>query len=73
MFFHSFNANGSINWQGEVLEHPTPATVKVQWYSWLTGNKNGTAVFPIKETRGWQFYLDEATWHAHASRERAAR
>lgn len=66
MLFHSFNANGSRNWQGEVLGHPTPRTVKVQLYSWLTGSKTDIKVLPIESTRGWQFYLDEATWHANA-------
>ncbi len=66
MFFHTFNANGSVNWQGEVLEHPTPKTVKVQLYSWLTGHKTDVLVLPIEATRGWQFYLDTATWYYHA-------
>lgn len=68
MYFHSFNANGSINWQGQVLGHPTSDTVQVQLYSWLTGFKTDAFVVPLAETRGWQFYLDEATWLAHAER-----
>jgi hypothetical protein len=73
MFFHTFNPNGTINWQGEVLGHPTPRTVRVQLYSWFTGGKTDVLVLPIEETRGWQFYLDTATWYYHSENRPGSR
>ena len=36
-FFHSYNKDGLVEWQGKVIGNPEPGIYLVQLYEWLVG------------------------------------
>lgn len=61
-FFHTINQTGQIEKQGMVLNR-TPDRVTVQFFSWMTGDPNGTQTFDQSATKTWRFYESKAAWN----------
>jgi hypothetical protein len=62
-FFHTFNEEGQIKYQGMVL-HRGKTHVNVQLFSWLTGMENGQKRFPNEDMDTWRFYDSQSAWRA---------
>jgi hypothetical protein len=61
-FFHTFDAQGNIKWQGAVTAEPTPGYFLVQLYDWLLGSPNRKELIHIAQMVGWRFYDDADDW-----------
>ena len=61
-FFHTINKTGQIEKQGMVLNR-TPDRVTAQFFSWITGDPNGTQTFEKDDTKTWRFYESQAAWN----------
>ena len=66
-FFHTFNEDGQIKYQGMVLSRGK-THVKVQLFSWLTGMETSQPRFPNEEMETWRFYESESAWRAAGDR-----
>jgi hypothetical protein len=63
-FFHSMDDEGTIEWQGVVLERLEGAADlhRLQLYSWWTGEETIQEVVPRRGMDGWKFYTTHAEW-----------
>jgi hypothetical protein len=57
-FFHSFNDEGHIVWQGEILKEPRKELYLVQTFSWVDGSPVESVLVPLDDMRKWKFYPD---------------
>jgi hypothetical protein len=74
-WFHTFDAQQRICWQGRVLAEMRPELYLVQIFSWFTGGEVDEKMVSLDEMRRWAFYEDKGgleDGYARA-RERARR
>ena len=56
LWFHSKGEDGSIHWQGQVLEKVNDDVYLVQLYDWMLGQSGCMKLVLIKDMSGWDFY-----------------
>ena len=61
-YFHSFDDEGDVIWQGKVLEEEQPGWYLIQLYDWLIGAPNECRLVSFNGMTGWIFYGDEEDW-----------
>lgn len=54
-WFHSFQPNGSIQWQGKILDHDDQ-TCLIQLYNWVDGYPSDQKRVPITDANTWKLY-----------------
>lgn len=67
MFFLTFLPSGRVHWQGRVI-HDDGDELKVELYSWLTGEVTDVVFIPKSAAGSWRFFEDEAEWNREAGR-----
>jgi hypothetical protein len=55
-FFHSYNKDGLVEWQGKVIGNPEPGIYLVQLYEWLVGAESCRKLVNIQDMIPWSFY-----------------
>ena len=55
-WFHSFNSDGRLRWQGQVLSAVKGDKFLVQLYEWVTGCENDRRIVAADAMTGWSFY-----------------
>lgn len=55
-YFHSFNKDGFVEWQGKVVSNPEPSIYLVQLYEWLVGVESCRKLVNIQDMIQWNFY-----------------
>ena len=55
-FFHSFNKDGLVEWQGKVISNPEPGIYLVQLYEWFVGAESCRKLVNIQDMIQWSFY-----------------
>ena len=68
LFFHSFNSDGDIQWQGQVL-CPIGDYHLIQLYSWIMGEQHDIILVHPSDMLNWKFYRDEGYWRYAAEIE----
>lgn len=68
-WFHSRDARGEINWQGQVIRKAKHGCYIVQLYSWLTGAPTDRACVAAESMRDWTFYGSDLDMRHHADME----
>jgi hypothetical protein len=54
-WFHSFDAEGDIKWQGRILGKPDGLYL-VQLHEWLMGDPSDQILVAPPDMKGWHFY-----------------
>jgi hypothetical protein len=62
MFFHTYNAHGAREWQGQIDEEIEPNVYRVQLFSWIDGRATDQRVVTRAELGSIMLFADEATW-----------
>lgn len=55
-FFHTFNDEKLVEWQGVVLSSPEPGIYLVQLFEWLGGDASCRKLVRIESMLAWDFY-----------------
>lgn len=55
-YFHSFEDDGVVKWQGYVLGSPGLGYYMVQLFEWLVGSPSCQKLVHLSEMNGWHFY-----------------
>lgn len=55
-WFHSYDTNGLVMWQGQVISAQPEDHYLVQLFSWLTGLENGSKLVKFSAMAEWTFY-----------------
>ena len=55
-FFHSYNKDGLVEWQGKVVSNPEPGIYLVQLYEWIVGAESCRKRVNIQDMIQWKFY-----------------
>ena len=55
-YFHTFNSDGSFNWQGRIVGRPEKGVYFVQLFDWLLGEASDKKLVLLKDMRDWSFY-----------------
>jgi hypothetical protein len=55
-FFHSYNKDGLVEWQGKVISNPEPGIYLVQLYEWFVGAESCRKLVNIQDMIQWSFY-----------------
>jgi len=55
-WFHSFDANGRVHWQGQVVAVLAGEMFLVERYDWLFGTRSTAVLVPLSRMAGWAFY-----------------
>lgn len=45
-----------VNWQGQILDEPSPGTFLVQLYEWIGGSATMQQLVPFTDMADWIFY-----------------
>jgi hypothetical protein len=61
-FVHTFDSNGKIECQGQIIELLGPDQFLCQWFSALTGEPTFADVQPLSAMTNWRFYVCEDRW-----------
>jgi hypothetical protein len=62
LYFHTFNDNGSLCRQGQILKQLPNGKLICQVYSWLTALPNGEETYSISDTDTWNLYTSHSEW-----------
>jgi hypothetical protein len=62
LYFHSFNEDGSLKYQGRVEYQLPDGRLICLMYEWLMGEPNNQDTFTIDQTLGWNFYTTREHW-----------
>jgi hypothetical protein len=57
-WFHSFDAEGYVEWQGHVVSVVGDGIFLVQLYEWIAGMPGDQKVVPLAHMAQWTFYED---------------
>jgi hypothetical protein len=57
-FFHSFDSEGNVSWQGQIREQVEPGWYLVWLFEWLTGMDYTLCLVRLDEMLEWAFYDD---------------
>lgn len=57
-WFHTYEENGMMKWQGQVLSAHTGDKFLVQLYSWFDGYPTDQKLIDIDKMESWTFYDD---------------
>ena len=55
-FFHSYNKDDLVEWQGKVISSPEPGIYLVQLYEWIVGAESCRKLVNIQDMIQWKFY-----------------
>ena len=68
-YFHSFDANDEIQWQGQVLHLIKPGIYLCQMYDWFVGMPSSQELFTAEQmvTGKFRFYFDVDYWRKQAT------
>jgi hypothetical protein len=55
-FFHSFNANGDLCWQGRVVAEVGSGIFLLQFYDWVVGSESDRKLVKLEDMLRWRFY-----------------
>ena len=74
-FFHTFNEQGQLKWQGLITGEPASGYFLVQVFEWIVGSPSDKRLIDVSQMVGWTFYDDADDWREEANRktERAER
>lgn len=61
-FFHSFDEDNKLNWQGRVLHSMPDEYFLIQLYSWLDGRPTAQRIISFKDMINWIFYASKEEW-----------
>ena len=65
-FFHTFDENGDIEYQGLVLSELPNDQLNCLMFEWFTGVPSGEKTFDLENTLGWKFYKTCEEWNSYA-------
>lgn len=68
LYFHTFNEDGSIQYQGQVDYQLPDGRLICQLFEWFMGNPNNQETFDLEQTKKWQFYTTEEHWTFNCER-----
>jgi hypothetical protein len=54
--FHSFQGDGHLKWQGQVVGSITGEVYLVQLFEWVTGAESNLRLVKLEEMLSWDFY-----------------
>lgn len=68
-YFHSFDANDEIQWQGQVLHLIKPGIYLCQMYDWLVGMPSSQELITAEQMVAgkFRFYFDVDYWRNQAN------
>lgn len=55
-FFHSFHADGTLNWQGHIEESCGDGFFLVQLFEWISGSPSNMKLVHIQSMDEWNLY-----------------
>lgn len=55
-YFHSYNKDGLVEWQGKIISSPEPGIYLVQLYEWIVGAESCRKLVNIQDMITWSFY-----------------
>lgn len=55
-FFHSFEPNGEVDWQGQVVGTQEGGYLIVELYEWISGINITRKIVPLSIAEQWTFY-----------------
>lgn len=70
-FFHTFDSDQAIQFQGHVLESLAAGVYFVEFFSWLDGRPTTRSVVRLDAMETWQFYADGDEMRLADKRRRA--
>lgn len=62
-WFHAFDADGALKWQGQVLAAVTTDLFLVHRHEWTAGGPGDQVLVPLAQMAAWAFYDTEADMH----------
>ncbi len=63
-WFHSFHADGCVEWQGHILKAVAPDLYLVQLYEWFVGAPSNQRLVRLEVMETWAFYDTNAAMNA---------
>ena len=57
-WFHSFEEDGRVKWQGRIVSAQAEGLFLIQLYSWISGSPHDQKLIHIKDMVSWVFYED---------------
>ena len=64
-YFHSFNPDGTVEWQGCIVAEPHTGYFLVETFDWSSGSSFCQHLVRIENMLTWRFY-DDADWMRNA-------
>lgn len=56
LWFHSFNEDGSLKWQGQIVQELSNDQYLVQLYSWTMGEPSTKHIISLSDMKSWTFF-----------------
>lgn len=63
-FFLTFDSDGRLKCQGEIVGCPEPGFFMCQFFSALTGHETNCEIARISDMQSWKFYASADDWRA---------
>ena len=61
-FFHTFDDEGCLEFQGQIIGSPEAGLYLCQLFSAITGEPTRQILTRVKEMAGWRFYASAEKW-----------
>jgi hypothetical protein len=55
-WFHAFEEDGSVGWQGQIVAAVKPGLYLAQLYEWMMGTAGRQVLVPVEKMAAWVFY-----------------
>lgn len=62
-FFLTFDANGRLEFQGEIIGLMGSEYYQIQFFSAGMGEQTDCCIYHLSEMKDWKFYLSKDCWH----------
>ena len=69
LFCLTFDDDGNLHNQGQVVACLTPEIYLIQIFEWVMGSPSGMVLRTLTDMRTWHFYRTEEAWHEAADAE----
>lgn len=60
-YFHTFDGEGKLYWQGAVVAEPHPGLYLIELFEWIVGGSHVQRLVRVEDMMDWHFY-DTAEW-----------
>src|SRR3989442_8834779 len=67
-WFHSFDGDGAIAWQGKIVGEPQPGICLFQLFSWAHSEPTVQKIIALADMPDWSFYRTNAAMCAVGDR-----